>query len=117
VDGSPPDPLFERILTYTLGDDPKEFKVRVRKGDTVEDVRKGLQRIHPGVNQAKMIVDDAEMADEDGVTEWATVTGTSPIKARWTLNTPTQKFWLWKPSGRVDMGNEELDGRSREEIW
>jgi hypothetical protein len=27
--GSPPDPLFERVLTYTLGDDPKEFKVRV----------------------------------------------------------------------------------------
>jgi hypothetical protein len=117
ADGSPPDPLFERVLTYTLGEDLTEFKVRVRKGDTVEDVRKGLERLHPGANPAKMIVDGSEMADEDGVTEWATQTGTSDIRAKWTLNAPTQKFWLWKPSGRVDMGSEEWDGRSTEEIW
>jgi hypothetical protein len=117
ADGSPPDPLFERILTYTLGDDPKEFKVRVRKGDTVEAVREGLKRLHPGANLEKMMIEDAEMADEDGVTEWATQTGSSDITARWTLGTPTQKFWLWKPSGTIDMGSEELDGRSREEIW
>jgi hypothetical protein len=30
---------------------------------------------------------------------------------------PIQKFWLWKPSGVIDMGSEELDGRSREETW
>jgi hypothetical protein len=24
ADGSPPDPEFERIMTYTLGDDPRE---------------------------------------------------------------------------------------------
>jgi hypothetical protein len=33
------------------------------------------------------------------------------------LGTPSQRFQLWKPSGVVDIGTEELDGRSREEIW
>jgi hypothetical protein len=46
ADGSPPDPLCERVLTYTLGDDRTEFKVRVHKGDTVGDIREGLKRLH-----------------------------------------------------------------------
>jgi hypothetical protein len=33
------------------------------------------------------------------------------------LDKPTQKFWCWKPSGIKDLGNEELDDRSREEVW
>jgi hypothetical protein len=34
ADGSPPDPTFERLVTYTLGDGLEEFSVRVREGQT-----------------------------------------------------------------------------------
>jgi hypothetical protein len=34
ADGSPPDPTFERLITYTLGDGAEEFSIRVKKGQT-----------------------------------------------------------------------------------
>jgi hypothetical protein len=64
-----------------------------------------------------MMFECAEMAQEDEVVDWASRTGTSDIRVKWTLDTPSQKFWLWKPSGTIYMGTEELDGRSKEEIW
>jgi hypothetical protein len=117
VDGSPPDPLFERVLTYTLGDDPTEFKVRVRKGYTVEAVREGPKRLHPTATLDKMLIEEAEVDDGYDVNDWATQTGTSDIRARWTLGVPAQRFRLWKLSGPMDIGSEDLDGRSRDEIW
>jgi hypothetical protein len=33
------------------------------------------------------------------------------------LETPSQKFWCWFPSGARDLGNEDLDDRTREEVW
>jgi hypothetical protein len=65
----------------------------------------------------KMMFEGAEMAEEDEVVEWATRTGTSDIRVKWTLDKPTQKFWLWKPSGTIGLGSEELEGRTREEVW
>jgi hypothetical protein len=41
ADGSPPDPTFERVMRYTLGDDPTEYAVRVHGGDTAESIREG----------------------------------------------------------------------------
>jgi hypothetical protein len=39
ADGSPPDPTFERVMTYTFGDDPTEHYVRVHGGDTPAIIR------------------------------------------------------------------------------
>jgi hypothetical protein len=64
-----------------------------------------------------MMFEGAGMTEEDDVTDWASRTGSSPLKVKWTLDAPTQKFWCWTPSGVKDFGSEELDGRSREEIW
>jgi hypothetical protein len=91
--------------------------VRIHKGNTMADVREGIKKLHPGVNPAKMLFENAEMAEEDDVTEWATGTGSSDIRIKWALDAQSQKFWCWKPSGIKDLGNEELDGRSKEEIW
>jgi hypothetical protein len=33
------------------------------------------------------------------------------------MEKPYQKSWLWKPAGEVDLRDEELDGRTREEMW
>jgi hypothetical protein len=117
ADGSPPDPTFERILTCTLGEDLTEHHVRVHKGETTRFVKDGLKRLHSGINPAKILFEGSEMDDADAVTEWATVTGSSTMKVKVTLDTPMQKFWLWQPSGVRDLGSEDLDGRSREEIW
>jgi hypothetical protein len=117
ADGSPPGPTFERVMTCTLGDDSAEFSVRVHKGETTREVMDGLSRLHPGVQPAKIIFEGSEMHEADPVTEWATSTGTSPLKVRVALNAPIQRFYLWQPSGLKDLGDEELDGRSRDEIW
>jgi hypothetical protein len=50
ADGSPPDPEFERIVAYTLGDDPMEHQVKVHRGETWADVRENLKKLHPGKN-------------------------------------------------------------------
>jgi hypothetical protein len=117
ADGSPPDPTFERTLTYTLGNDSAEFSVRVHKGETTMDVKSGLERLHAGVHPAKILFEGSEMDDADPVNDWATTTGTSPIRVQVTLDTPLQKFWLWQVYGHYDLGSEDLDGRSKEEIW
>jgi hypothetical protein len=117
ADGSPRDPTFDRVLLYTLGNDLTEHGGRIHKGNTPAETMQGLNKLHPGVNPAKMMFEGAEMAEEDDVTEWATRTGSSPTKVTWTLNKPTQKFWCWRPSGVRDMGEEELENRTREEVW
>jgi hypothetical protein len=117
ADGSPPDPTFERILTYTLGNDPAEYSVRVHKGETTRDIKGGLARLHAGINPAKILFEGSEMDDADAITDWASATGTSPIRVQVTLDTPMQKFWLWQHSGQYDLGSEDLDGRSKDEIW
>jgi hypothetical protein len=116
ADGSPPDPLFERTLRYTLGDGSEEFSIRVRKGQTTREVREGLKKLHAGINPSKILFENAEMDDEDPVT-WVTSTGTSPIKVQIKLNKPMQKFWLWQVGSLYDLGSEELDGRSKGAIW
>jgi hypothetical protein len=117
ADGSAPDPTSERILTYTLGNDPSEYSVRVHKGETTRDVKGGLARLHAGINPAKIMFEGSEIDDSDAVIDWATVTGSSPIRVQVTLDTPMQKFWLWQHSGIRDLGSEDLDGRTREQIW
>jgi hypothetical protein len=76
-----------------------------------------LRSLHAGINPAKILLEGSEMDDADSVTDWATATGSSPIRVKVTLDTPMQKFWLWQPSGLRDIGSEDLDGQSREEIW
>jgi hypothetical protein len=102
---------------YILGDETAEFCVRVHKGKTTNEVNEGLRRIHAGIDPAKILFEGSEMADEDPVTDWATATGTSPLRVKITLDSPMQKFWLWQHSGHCDLGSEELDGRSKEEVW
>jgi hypothetical protein len=80
-------------------------------------IREGSERLHPGVNPAKIIFEGSEMDDADTVTEWATATSSSPMRVKITLDTLMQKFWLWQHTGLRDLGSEDLDGRSREQIW
>jgi hypothetical protein len=54
-DGSPPDPTFERVLTYTLGEEATEYSVRVHNGETTRDVKSGLKSLHAGINPAKIL--------------------------------------------------------------
>jgi hypothetical protein len=117
ADGSPPDPTYERTLTYTLGNDSSEYSVRVHKGETTRDVKEGLKGLHAGINPAKILFDGSAMDDADPVNDWATTTGTSPLRVQITLDHPMQKFWLWQASGQYDLGSEELDGRSKDQIW
>jgi hypothetical protein len=42
ADGSPPDPTFERIMKYTLGDDSEEYDIRVHKDETTRDVKERI---------------------------------------------------------------------------
>jgi hypothetical protein len=117
ADGSPPDPTFARVMRYTLGDDPTEYAVRVHGEDTAESLREGLKRLHPGVSPAKLMFEGAEMSEADSVGDWWSTTGTSPFVVNWTVDKPPQKFWCWFPSGVRDLGSEDLEGRSREEVW
>jgi hypothetical protein len=117
ADGSSPDPTFERLMKYTLGEGLEEFSVRIHKVQTTRDVMTGLKSLHAGINPSKIIFEGSEMADEDPVTDWATETGTSPLKVNIKLDQPVQRFQLWQCAGMYDLGAEDLDGRSKEEIW
>jgi hypothetical protein len=77
ADGSPPDPTFERVMKYTLGNDPTEYAVRIHGGDTVGSIRDGLRRLHPGFSPAKIMFEDAQMDDAGSIVEWFSRTGTS----------------------------------------
>jgi hypothetical protein len=61
ADVSPPDSMYERVLSYTFGADPTEYKVRIRKDDTPESIREGLKRLHPGMMPAKMLFEGGEV--------------------------------------------------------
>jgi hypothetical protein len=117
ADGSPPDPTFDRLMTYTLGTDPTEHSIRVHKGTTTLEVKAELSRLHSGLNPESILFEGSAMTDEDPVTDWATTTGTSPLKVQVKLGTPVQRFSLWKTSGLKDLGEIELDGRDRQELW
>jgi hypothetical protein len=96
ADGSPPDPTFERLMKYTLGEGSEEFSVRIQKGQTTRNVMEGLKTLHAGINPSKIVFEGSAMADEDPVTDWATETGTSPLKVKITLDQPMQRFQLWQ---------------------
>jgi hypothetical protein len=117
VDGSPPDPTFERVMTYTFGNDPKEYRVRIHGGDSPAIIREGPKRLHPGKNLATMIFDNAEMDDGDPVGDWLSRTGTSHFRVNWRMEKETQKFWLCTQDGEKDLGNEELEDRDQTEVW
>jgi hypothetical protein len=106
ADGSPPDPTFERVLIYILGDDATEHHVRVHKNETTEFVKEGLKRLHRGINPAKILFEGSELHDADPLTDWATATGSSPMRVKVTLDTPMQKFWLWQHTGLRDLGTK-----------
>jgi hypothetical protein len=105
------------MMTYTLGDETNEYSVRIHKGETIGDVKAGLASLHRGVNPAKFFFAGSEMNEADPITDWASTTGTSPLKIHVTVNAPAAKFWLWQSSGLKDLGEEDLDGRSRDDIW
>jgi hypothetical protein len=116
-DGQPPDPQFERVLKYTLGDGSEEFSVRVKKGQTTRDLKENLKTLHPGVNPAQILLGGSAMDDSDAINEWASVTGTSPIAVKVSLDLPIQRFKLWQNGAIYDLGEEDLNGRTNEEIW
>jgi hypothetical protein len=116
ADGSPPDPTFDRTLVYSLGADPAEFQIRVHKGTTTQEVMSEIARIHPGCRPEQILLDESAMANEDPVTDWATTTGTSPLKVRVKVGTPTQWLSAWEPTGIRDLGEIELDGKSFQEV-
>jgi hypothetical protein len=125
ADGSPPDPTFERLMKYTLGDGSEEFSVRVRKGQTTRDVKDELKSLHAGIQPEKILFEGSEMADEDPVNDWATTTRRSnhvrlphaalpivaacrpiqswrggigrPIKRRNLAGTPEEEFYSQRP--------------------
>jgi hypothetical protein len=116
-DGQPPDPQFERVLKYTLGDGLEEFSVRVKKGQTTRDLKESLKALHPGVNPAQILFGGSAMDDADAINEWATETGTSPIIVNVSLDQPVQRFRAWQNNTLYDVGEEELNGRSIDEVW
>jgi hypothetical protein len=63
-----------------------------------------------------MMFEDAEMND-DPVGDCLSGTGTSQFRVKWKMGKEYQKFWLWTPAAENDLGDEEWDGRSAEEIW
>jgi hypothetical protein len=103
-DGSPPNPTFERTMKYTLGDGSEEFSVRIHKGQTTQEVMTGLRSLHAGINPSKILFNGSEMANEDPITDWATETGTSPLKVQICLDQPVQRFQVWQNGGIYDLG-------------
>jgi hypothetical protein len=116
-DGQPPDPQFERLLKYTLGDESEVFSVRVKKGQTTRDLKEALKTLHPGINPAQILLEGSAMDDSDAVNEWASITGTSRIIMKVALDQPVQRFRVWQNGTMYDLGDEDLNGRSKEDIW
>jgi hypothetical protein len=117
VDDSPPDPTSERIMTYTLGDDPKEYQFRVHGGDTPALIREWLKRIHPGKTFGPMMFEGGEMDDDELAGDWVSRTGTSDWKVSWKMGQAKQVFQLWTTDGVRDIGEEVIQGRSYQEVW
>jgi hypothetical protein len=117
ADGSPPDPQFERIMKYTLGENSEEYDIRVKKDQTTRDVKERIKSLHAGINPAKILFEGSAMDDAYPVNEWATTTGTSPSRVSITLDHPIQRFQVWQSGEIYDMGAEDLNGRPKEDIW
>jgi hypothetical protein len=116
-DGAPPDPQFERLMKYTLGDGSEEFSVRVKNGQTTRDLKEGLKGLHPGINPAALLWEGSALDDADAVNEWTTTTGTSPLRIQAVLNEPVQRFKLWLLSGTYDSGEVNMSGMTKKEVW
>jgi hypothetical protein len=117
TDGSPPDPQFQRIMKYTLGDDTEEFDIRVHKGETTRDVKERIKSLHAGINPTTILFEGSAMDDADAINEWATVTGASPLRVKISLDQPVQRFRVWQNGVMYDLGEENITGRSKEDIW
>jgi hypothetical protein len=117
ADGTPPYPTFERIMTYTLGEDPTEYRVRIHGGDSPATIREGLKRINPGKNPEAMWFEGGVIDDGDPVGDWFSRTGKSDFRVNWMLGAVYQKFWLWTREGEVELGDEEWDGRPQADVW
>jgi hypothetical protein len=59
----------------------------------------------------------SQMDDADAVNEWMSTTGTSPLKVQVLLSEPVQRFKLWQHSGVYDLGEVNMAGKTKEEIW
>jgi hypothetical protein len=81
-------------MTYTLGDDPTEHSIRVHQGTITQEVMAEISRLHSGYRLDKILFEGSEMAEEDPVTDWATTTGTSPLRVQIRLGTPVKRFSL-----------------------
>jgi hypothetical protein len=105
-------------MVYSLGSDPAEFQIRIHKGTTTQEALSEISRIHPGCRPEQIWLDGSVMTMEDPVTDWATATGTSPVRVQIEVGTPTQRLSVWEPAtGLRDLGEIDLDGRSFQETW
>jgi hypothetical protein len=117
ADGAPPDPTFVRVLCYTFGGVPSEHHIRIHKDDTHAVIREGLEKLHLGVAPAEMLIEGAVAEDDCPMADWMSRTGKSDIRVNWKMEQPYQKFWIWTPTGEVDLGDEPLDGRQPKDVW
>jgi hypothetical protein len=110
VDDLPPDPLFERVLTYTFDNDPTEHHVRINKNDTPETIRRGPEQMHAGKAIGEMSIEGAIVDDDSPMEDWMSRTGSSVVTVNWRAAAPfipsVQKFWLWTPDGIIELGDE-----------
>jgi hypothetical protein len=64
------------------------------------------------------MLEGSTMALEDPVTDWATVTGSSPLRVQIKIGALIQRMSVWDPAaGLRDLGEIELDGKSFSEAW
>jgi hypothetical protein len=63
-----------------------------------------------------MLIEGEEVDDDWPMSDWMTRTGKSEVRVSWKMERPYQKFWLWIPTGEVDLGEEFLDRRPPAEM-
>jgi hypothetical protein len=78
-DRSSPAPEFERILTYTLEGDPREFEVRFHRGATPADSSERIRDRHPGKQLDQLWIDGGVYDDADSLMDWVSTTGCFPV--------------------------------------
>jgi hypothetical protein len=64
-----------------------------------------------------MMFEGGAMDDDSQMSDWLSTTGKSDMRVNWRMAKECQKFWPWMPTGDRDLGDEELDGRERNEVW
>jgi hypothetical protein len=68
-------------------------------------------------NPTSILFEGSAMDDADPVNDWATTTGTSPLRVKVSLDSQVQRFRVWQSGTMYDLGEETLTGRSKEDIW